>query len=78
MFSALNENGRAAIISGQGTLFRGSKEEEIRKRMILGDDDKNLQGDIIEGIIALPNTLFYVILYLLMISTNTVLTMGRP
>jgi type I restriction enzyme M protein len=59
MFSTLNENGRAAIISGQGTLFRGSKEEEIRKKMILGDAENNLQGDIIEGIIALPQALFY-------------------
>ena len=59
MFSALNGNGKAAIISGQGTLFRGGKEEEIRKKMILGDAENNLQGDIIEGIIALPDALFY-------------------
>ena len=59
MFSSLNENGKAAIISGQGTLFRGSKEEKIRQRMILGDKKENLKGDIIEGIIALPKKLFY-------------------
>ena len=59
MFATLKENGRAAIISGQGTLFRGSKEEEIRKKMILGDAENNLQGDIIEGIISLPQALFY-------------------
>lgn len=59
MFAALNDNGRAAIISGQGTLFRGGKEEEIRKKMILSDVENNLQGDIIEGIIALPQKLFY-------------------
>lgn len=59
MLASLNENGKAAIISGQGTLFRGSKEEQIRRRMILGDDKENLPGDIIEGIIALPHSLFY-------------------
>jgi type I restriction enzyme M protein len=59
MIASLNENGRAAIVSGQGTLFRGSSEEEIRKKMILGDVENNIQGDIIEGIIALPQALFY-------------------
>jgi type I restriction enzyme M protein len=59
MIASLNENGRAAIVSGQGTLFRGSSEEEIRKKIILGDVENNLQGDIIEGIIALPPALFY-------------------
>jgi type I restriction enzyme M protein len=59
MIASLNENGRAAIVSGQGTLFRGSSEEEIRKKMIFGDKENNLQGDIIEGIIALPPSLFY-------------------
>ena len=50
---------RASIISGQGALFRGSKEEEVRKKMILGDIENNLQGDIIEGIVELPKSLFY-------------------
>jgi len=51
MFSSLNKNGQAAIICSQGILFRGSEEEEIRKKMI-GED-------VIEGIIALPPKLFY-------------------
>lgn len=59
MLSSLNENGRAAIISGQGTLFRGNEEEKIRMRMILGDEKQGLQGDVIEGIIELPDALFY-------------------
>ncbi len=59
MLASLNKTGKAAIVSGQGTLFRGSKEEEIRKGMIVGDENKNLQGDIIEGIIGLPTSLFY-------------------
>ena len=59
MIASLNENGKAAIISGQGTLFRSSKEEQIRKKMILGNEENTIQGDIIEGIISLPKALFY-------------------
>lgn len=59
MFATLNENGRAAIISGQGTLFRSGKEESIRGKMVLGDKKESIQGDIIEGIITLPKNLFY-------------------
>ncbi len=59
MLASLNDTGQAAIVSGQGTLFRGSKEEEIRKNMILGNEKEKLQGDVIEAIIALPSNLFY-------------------
>lgn len=59
MLASLDEKGRAAIICSQGILFRGGEEEEIRKNMILGDSQKGLQGDVIEGIIALPEKLFY-------------------
>jgi type I restriction enzyme M protein len=59
MLASLNENGKSAIVSGQGTLFRGSKEAKIREKMILGNDDEDLQGDVIEGIISLPMSLFY-------------------
>jgi type I restriction enzyme M protein len=59
MLASLKKTGKAAIIGSQGVLFRAGKEENIRKRMILGDDGENLQGDIIEGIIALPPSLFY-------------------
>lgn len=59
MLASLNGKGRAAIICSQGILFRGGEEEEIRKTMILGDATKGLQGDVIEGIIALPEKLFY-------------------
>ena len=59
MLASLNETGKAAIVSGQGNLFRSSKEEGIRRRMILGVPEENLQGDLIEGIIALPTNLFY-------------------
>lgn len=59
MLASLNEKGRAAIICSQGILFRGGEEEEIRKNMILGDPQKALRGDVIEGIVALPEKLFY-------------------
>jgi type I restriction enzyme M protein len=59
IIASLNETGRAAIVSGQGTLFRSGKEKDIRKNMILGNKVDNIQGDIIEGIITLPKKLFY-------------------
>jgi len=59
MLASLNDTGRAAIVSSQGVLFRGSKEEKIRKNLILGNRKENLQGDIIEGIVSLPVSLFY-------------------
>jgi type I restriction enzyme M protein len=51
MFASLNNNGQAAIICSHGILFRGNEEEKIRENMI--------KEDIIEGIIALPQKLFY-------------------
>ena len=51
MYSILKKNGRAAIISSQGVLFRERVERKIRKGM--------LDEDIIEGIISLPANLFY-------------------
>lgn len=51
MLAQLNEKGQAAIICSQGVLFRGSVEARIRKGMI--------EEDVIEGIIALPEKLFF-------------------
>ena len=59
MLASLDKNGRAAIISSQGVLFRGASEGTIRKNMILGIPENNLPGDIIEAVIALPKDLFY-------------------
>ena len=59
MLASLNENGQAAIICSQGVLFRGNEEAKIREGMILGDQKNGLQGDVIEGIIALPEKLFF-------------------
>ena len=59
MLSSLNEKGQAAIVCSQGVLFRGGEEGKIRKKMIVGDPISRLQGDVIEGIIALPAKMFW-------------------
>ena len=51
MLAQLNEKGQAAIVCSQGVLFRGSIEAKIREGMI--------NEDAIEGIIALPEKLFF-------------------
>ena len=59
MLASLNEAGQAAIVCSQGVLFRGNEEQKIRKNMVLGDEKKGLQGDVIEAVIALPAKIFY-------------------
>ncbi len=59
MLTSLNPKGQAAIVCSQGVLFRGSKEGKIREKMIVGCAENNLQGDVIEAIIALPPKLFW-------------------
>ena len=51
MFSQLNNKGQAAIICSQGVLFRSGVENQIREGMI--------SEDVIEGIIAIPQKLFF-------------------
>jgi type I restriction enzyme M protein len=51
MYSTLNDKGKAAIISSQGVLFRGSTEAAIRKGLF--------EEDAVEAIIALPEKLFF-------------------
>ena len=51
MLAQLNEKGQAAIVCSQGVLFRGGIEAKIREGMI--------NEDVIEGIIALPEKLFF-------------------
>jgi type I restriction enzyme M protein len=57
MLASLNENGRAAIVLDTGAVSRGSgskssnKEKVIRKAFV--------EGDFIEGVILLPENLFY-------------------
>lgn len=59
MLSSLNEKGQACIVCSQGVLFRSGDEGKIRKNMIVGDIENNLKGDVIEGIIALPQKMFW-------------------
>ena len=59
MLSSLNEKGQAGIICSQGVLFRGGEEGKIRKNMIVGNKEDNLKGDVIDGIIALPQKMFW-------------------
>ncbi len=59
MLSSLNEKGQACIICSQGVLFRGGQEGKIRENMIVGSKEQSLKGDVIEGIIALPQKLFW-------------------
>jgi type I restriction enzyme M protein len=51
MYSHLKENGKAAIVSSQGVLFREQKEVGIRKNFI--------ENDLIDTVIALPSNLFF-------------------
>ena len=59
MLSSLNEKGQAGIICSQGVLFRGGEEGKIRKNMIVGNKEDKLKGDVIDGIIALPQKMFW-------------------
>lgn len=59
MLSSLNEKGQACIVCSQGVLFRGGEEGKIRKNMIVGDKENNLKGDVVEGIIVLPQKMFW-------------------
>ncbi len=57
VLASLNETGRAAVVLDTGAVSRGSgsrqtnKEREIRKAFV--------EGDLIEGVILLPENLFY-------------------
>ena len=51
LITSLNSRGKGAIILPHGVLFRGNKEADIRKNLIL--------RGLIKGIIGLPANLFY-------------------
>jgi type I restriction enzyme M protein len=57
IFASLNDTGRAAVVLDTGAVSRGSgskssnKEREIRKAFV--------EGDFIEGVVLLPENLFY-------------------
>lgn len=50
IIACLNENGKGAMVSPQGILFRSGSESQIRKNIV--------QSDVIEAIIVLPSRLF--------------------
>lgn len=51
MLASCHDTGKVVVVMPHGVLFRGGKEKEIRESM--------LKADIIEGIISLPEKLFY-------------------
>jgi type I restriction enzyme M protein len=57
IYTSLNDNGRAAIVLDTGAVSRGSgskstnKEKQLRKAFV--------ENDVIEGVILLPDNLFY-------------------
>ncbi|MEM4290327.1 MAG: class I SAM-dependent DNA methyltransferase [Nitrososphaerota archaeon] len=51
MLASAKENGRIGLVVDNGCLFRGGKEDEIRRRII--------EADLIECVILLPEKLFY-------------------
>ncbi len=63
MWSVLNPEGLLVSVMPHGVLFRGGKEQEIRKGFIdgvsLSNNGKIEGGDLIEAVIGLPPNLFY-------------------
>ncbi len=55
--SSNDKGGKVGIVIDNGALFRGGKERAIRAKII--DGDSNLQGDLIEAVLLLPEKLFY-------------------
>ena len=51
MISCLNDEGKAAIVSSEGVLFRPGEEQKIREGLV--------EKDLLEAIIALPDKIFY-------------------
>lgn len=51
MIAVLKQDGKAGVVLPHGTLFRGSGEAKIRRAL--------LEADLIEGIVGLPDSLFY-------------------
>lgn len=51
MLASLKPDGRMGIVLDQGALFRGKKEVGVRKKIV--------ENDMVEGVVALPEKLFY-------------------
>ncbi|MBS9385985.1 MAG: N-6 DNA methylase [Dolichospermum sp. BR01] len=53
ILASLKQDGKAAVVMPHGVLFRGSDEKKIREKLLQDN------GGVIEGIISLPQKLFY-------------------
>lgn len=57
MIASTKDDGRIGVVVPHGVLFRENDEGIIRKGLFVGKD--NIKGDLIEGVIGLPDKLFF-------------------
>lgn len=57
MIASTKDDGRIGVVVPHGVLFREGEEGKIRKGLLVGKDD--IKGDLIEGVIGLPDSLFF-------------------
>ncbi|WP_158024001.1 N-6 DNA methylase, partial [Vibrio parahaemolyticus] len=57
MIASTKDDGRIGVVVPHGVLFREGDEGKIRKGLFVGNG--NLKGDLIEGVVGLPDKLFF-------------------
>ncbi|EGR4109661.1 class I SAM-dependent DNA methyltransferase [Vibrio cholerae] len=57
MIASTKDDGRIGVVVPHGVLFREGDEGSIRKGLLVGQD--NIKGDLIEGVVGLPDKLFF-------------------
>ncbi|EKO3743613.1 class I SAM-dependent DNA methyltransferase [Vibrio alginolyticus] len=57
MVASTKDDGRIGVVVPHGVLFREGDEGIIRKGLLVGKD--NIKGDLIEGVVGLPDKLFF-------------------
>lgn len=57
MIASTKDDGRIGVVVPHGVLFREGDEGNIRKGLLVGQD--NIKGDLIEGVVGLPDKLFF-------------------
>ncbi|WP_319024006.1 type I restriction-modification system subunit M [Vibrio navarrensis] len=57
MIASTKDDGRIGVVVPHGVLFREGDEGHIRKGLLVGQD--NIKGDLIEGVVGLPDKLFF-------------------
>ncbi|HIF6042768.1 TPA: N-6 DNA methylase [Vibrio parahaemolyticus] len=57
MIASTKDDGRIGVVVPHGVLFREGNEGIIRKGLLVGKD--NIKGDLIEGVVGLPDKLFF-------------------